>query len=45
MGQEAESVTIINCDMGEAFGLYKMGDDQGPPPQTDTPAVASGNHA
>jgi len=19
----------INCDMGEAFGLYKMGDDEG----------------
>jgi hypothetical protein len=22
-------VTIINCDMGEGFGLYKMGDDAG----------------
>ena len=19
----------INCDMGESFGLYKMGDDEG----------------
>jgi len=21
-------VTTINCDMGEAFGLYRMGDDE-----------------
>ena len=21
-------MTIINCDMGESFGLYRMGDDE-----------------
>jgi len=38
-------VTNINCDMGEAFGLYKMGDDQGLMPLIDVANVACGFHA
>jgi 5-oxoprolinase (ATP-hydrolysing) subunit A len=38
-------VTIINCDMGEAFGLYKMGDDAGIMPLIDIANVACGFHA
>jgi UPF0271 protein len=38
-------VTIINCDMGEAFGLYKMGDDKGLMPLIDVANVACGFHA
>jgi UPF0271 protein len=37
-------VTAINCDMGEAFGLYKMGDDQGLMPHIDVANVACGFH-
>jgi UPF0271 protein len=35
----------INCDMGEAFGLYKMGDDEGLMPFIDIANVACGFHA
>jgi UPF0271 protein len=35
----------INCDMGEAFGLYKMGDDEGLMPLIDAANVACGFHA
>ena len=28
-------MVTINCDMGEAFGLYKMGDDEGLMPLID----------
>jgi 5-oxoprolinase (ATP-hydrolysing) subunit A len=38
-------VTIINCDMGEAFGLYKMGDDAGIMSLIDIANVACGFHA
>ena len=38
-------MTIINCDMGEAFGLYKMGDDAGLMPLIDVANVACGFHA
>jgi 5-oxoprolinase (ATP-hydrolysing) subunit A len=38
-------VTVINCDMGEAFGLYRMGDDQGLMPLIDVANVACGFHA
>jgi lactam utilization protein B len=38
-------VTLINCDMGEAFGLYKMGDDEGLMPLIDVANVACGFHA
>jgi 5-oxoprolinase (ATP-hydrolysing) subunit A len=35
----------INCDMGESFGLYKMGDDQGLMPHITIANVACGFHA
>ena len=38
-------MTAINCDMGEAFGLYKMGDDAGLMPLIDLANVACGFHA
>jgi UPF0271 protein len=36
---------VINCDMGEGFGLYKMGDDEGLMPHIDVANVACGFHA
>ncbi len=38
-------MALINCDMGEAFGLYKMGDDAGLMPLIDVANVACGFHA
>ncbi len=38
-------MVAINCDMGEAFGLYKMGDDAGLMPLIDEANVACGFHA
>jgi 5-oxoprolinase (ATP-hydrolysing) subunit A len=35
----------INCDMGESFGLYKMGDDAGIMPYITLANVACGFHA
>lgn len=35
----------INCDMGESFGLYKMGDDEGMMPHIKIANVACGFHA
>jgi UPF0271 protein len=35
----------INCDMGESFGLYKMGDDEGMMPHITVANVACGFHA
>lgn len=35
----------VNCDMGEAFGLYKMGDDEAIMPLIDVANVACGFHA
>ncbi|MGB5558527.1 MAG: LamB/YcsF family protein [Paracoccaceae bacterium] len=35
----------INCDMGESYGLYRMGDDQGMMPMIDIANVACGFHA
>lgn len=35
----------INCDMGEAFGLFKCGDDEGIMPFTSIANVACGFHA
>ena len=35
----------INCDMGESYGLYKMGDDAGILPHIDVANVACGFHA
>src|SRR3984893_398519 len=39
-----EPVTI-NCDMGEGFGLYRMGDDAAMMPLVDLANVACGFHA
>ena len=38
-------MTIINCDMGEAFGLYRMGDDEAIMPLITVANVACGFHA
>ena len=38
-------MTVINCDMGEAFGLYRMGDDEGLMPLINVANVACGFHA
>jgi len=38
-------MATINCDMGESFGLYKMGDDAGLMPFIDIANVACGFHA
>ena len=35
----------INCDMGESFGNWKMGDDEGMMPIITTANVACGFHA
>lgn len=35
----------MNCDMGESFGLYRMGDDEGLMPLIDAANVACGFHA
>lgn len=36
---------MINCDMGEAFGLYRCGDDEGIMPYITVANVACGFHA
>lgn len=38
-------MTTINCDMGESFGLYRMGDDDALMPMIDIANVACGFHA
>ena len=38
-------MTSINCDMGEAFGLYRMGDDEALMPLITLANVACGFHA
>ena len=38
-------MTTINCDMGESFRLYKLGDDAGLMPLIDIANVACGFHA
>ena len=38
-------MTIINCDMGEGFGLYMMGDDEAIMPLITAANVACGFHA
>jgi len=34
----------INCDMGEGFGLYRLGDDAAMMPHIDLANVACGFH-
>ncbi|MGO9702502.1 MAG: LamB/YcsF family protein [Xanthobacteraceae bacterium] len=42
----ARNATVaINCDMGESFGLYKIGDDEGLMPHITIANVACGFHA
>ena len=36
---------VLNCDMGEAFGLYRCGDDEGIMPLIHVANVACGFHA
>lgn len=38
-------MTVVNCDMGEGFGLYRMGDDEALMPLIDVANVACGFHA
>ena len=38
-------MTVLNCDMGEAFGLYRMGDDENLMPLIGAANVACGFHA
>lgn len=38
-------MTIINCDMGESFGLYRLGDDEALMPLICAANVACGFHA
>lgn len=38
-------MTWLNCDMGESFGLYRIGDDAGLMPLIDVANVACGFHA
>jgi UPF0271 protein len=38
-------MATINCDMGESFGLYRMGDDEGIAPYISVANVACGFHA
>lgn len=38
-------MTTINCDMGEGFGLYRMGDDEALMPLISVANVACGFHA
>ena len=35
----------INCDMGESFGLYKLGEDESLMPYISVANVACGFHA
>ncbi|MCG8651452.1 MAG: 5-oxoprolinase subunit PxpA [Pirellulales bacterium] len=38
-------MTLINCDMGEGFGLYQIGNDEGLMPHISAANVACGFHA
>lgn len=38
-------MTLINCDMGESFGIYRLGDDERIMPSIDIANVACGFHA
>ncbi|MEZ5862123.1 MAG: LamB/YcsF family protein [Geminicoccaceae bacterium] len=38
-------MTVVNCDMGEGYGLYKIGDDAGLMPHIHVANVACGFHA
>src|SRR5688572_18905323 len=40
-----DKMTLINCDMGESFGLYSIGDDEAMMPLISVANVACGFHA
>src|SRR5215813_973292 len=42
---EADMAVTINCDMGEAFGIYRMGDDEACMPYITHANIACGFHA
>ncbi|CAN5121362.1 LamB/YcsF family protein [soil metagenome] len=44
-GHGEVGVTVLNCDMGEAYGLYRMGDDEHLMPLIAQANVACGFHA
>jgi UPF0271 protein len=44
-GKSNATPVAINCDMGESFGLYKIGDDEGLMPHITIANVACGFHA
>jgi lactam utilization protein B len=44
MGSQSMGMTI-NCDMGEGFGLYRLGNDAALMPHIDLANVACGFHA
>ena len=43
--EEISGMVTLNCDMGEAFGLYHMGDDAALMPLINVANVACGFHA
>jgi 5-oxoprolinase (ATP-hydrolysing) subunit A len=45
MSVQGKAKVAINCDMGESFGLYKIGDDEGLMPHIAIANVACGFHA
>ena len=46
MGRKVRDMRMtINCDMGEGFGLYRLGDDTAMMPHIDLANVACGFHA
>ena len=45
MRPQRKAKVAINCDMGESFGLYKIGDDPGLMPYITIANVACGFHA
>jgi UPF0271 protein len=45
MAKSNEKKIAINCDMGESFGLYKLGDDEGMMPHITIANIACGFHA
>jgi UPF0271 protein len=45
LASEDGTMTTINCDMGEAFGIYRIGDDEALMPLISVANVACGFHA
>jgi 5-oxoprolinase (ATP-hydrolysing) subunit A len=43
--REDETMTLLNCDMGESFGIWRLGDDERIMPTIHIANVACGFHA